>query len=109
MTQTIAAAHRMWWDSEEPAVRAVLDLAWMRPDASPDCHDRIVALLAPQHADEIRQISSWIAAADADDCGLRDHDVCSIESAELEVERLRDDALRSAQLVASLILAGRAT
>lgn len=107
-----------WWDDQPPAVRAILDLAWMRdvdPGRESDLpHDRVLALLVPGHAETITDIARelWTVAR------LREGDASVVLEpherivgdtrafCEDAADRGEHDILLRAHMIASLIAAG---
>lgn len=106
-----------FWDHQSDDVRAVLDLAYLRDEATPEVHDRILAAFAPEHAAAIVQISDDIAWAErlrtdspvAVLSDLLDAAVLSSFDALNEADRLAEekesDAITAARFIASLLRA----
>lgn len=111
---TLNTATRRFWDQEPEPVRAILDLAYARDDLTPEVHDRILSTITPQHADTIARIAEDLYLAerlrsDYPTQVLSDYYDAPVHAlfADREADRLAEerehDAVRAAQLVASLL------
>jgi hypothetical protein len=87
--------------AQHPLVTAVLTIAEHRVDLGRDW-DALVDAFGP----ELDTVAGFVEQAEQYECGALDHEVRSLSQAESEAARLRTDALVSAQLIASLTLAG---
>lgn len=104
--------NRRFFDTQPDPVRAIIELA------ETEGNDRIVALLAPEHADTLTDIAdklNWISrlgwdspcAALTDYYGQPVHGIYLDQAADRLADELRVDVVTSAQLVASLLVGAR--
>lgn len=105
-----------WWDGQPAAVRAVLDLAWMKPEFGDDAFGRILDTFASDHVDTMLRLAddlTWAerlaseypveVLADYYD-GQNVTGLHALDTAEQLAAAKRADALTAAQLLAEMLV-----